>query len=97
MIGVAGFIDYDGNGRPFIGLLWEDGGIQVKVYLAHKETASVATAELIRQLKQMTHDLMQTPDKLVAVEGDINAIVRKSEGHNGERARVVRNTDKRRP
>jgi hypothetical protein len=76
---VAGFTDYDPNGRPFMGLLITDQSIEVKIYLAHKEKAFEVVGELTRQLKLMAADLVKTNDKLVAANGsDLNGAIRKS-------------------
>jgi len=84
MAGIAGFIDYGPDGRPFMGLEIESGNMQVKVYIAHKDNAIAAAAELSRQIKAMAHDLVQTPDKLIEVNGVVNdAAFRKAEVHKG--------------
>jgi len=77
--GIAGFIDYGPDGRPFMGMEIESGNMQVKVYIAHKDNAIAAAAELSRQIKAMAHDLVQTPDKLIAANGAMpDAAFRKS-------------------
>lgn len=71
---VAGFIDYDGEGRPFMGLLIDSGQTQTKVYLAHKDKAFEVSGELRKQLQRMASDLVATPDKIVPVTGNVEAI-----------------------
>ena len=69
--GIAGFIDYDEAGRPFMGLLMEEGGVQVKIYVAHKDNAMRAAAEIGRQLNVMAADLgkMKNKTQLIAANG----------------------------
>lgn len=72
--GVAGFIDYDEAGKPFMGLLVEDGNVMVKLFLARKGQAFEVAGELGRQLNAMAKDLQTTKDqlKIQAVNGVLN-------------------------
>lgn len=71
MANIAGFIDRDGNGNPFMGLYIEDGILSVKFYLAHKENAIKAAAQLSKQLEQMALDIQKEKKeaRIVPVEG----------------------------
>lgn len=70
--GVAGFIDYDPSGRPFMGLVVEDGALQVHVYLAHKDRAQVVAQTLAREINLLAADLRVTENKTTLVEGTAN-------------------------
>ena len=78
---IAGFTDYDSNGKPFMGLLITDQHVEVKIYLAHKEKAFEAVGELSRQLNLMAKDLNTMKTKTVLAEGsgsELNGTLRKS-------------------
>ena len=68
---LAGFIEHDSQGNPFMGLYVEEGGVSVKLYLAHKENAIKAAAELSKQLQQMALDIQKEKKevRIVPVEG----------------------------
>lgn len=70
---IAGFIDRDGNGNPFMGLYVEDGTLSVKLYIAHKENAIKAAAELSKQLEQMALDIQKEKKevRIIPVSGVI--------------------------
>lgn len=70
----AGFIDYDQVGKPFMGLIFEDGGIQLKIYLAHKDNAINVAAEFTEQVKKMARDLQREKDKIMPVQGNMEGI-----------------------
>ncbi len=70
--GIAGFIDYDSSGRPFMGLVVEDGALQVHVYLAHKDRAQVVAQTLARALTKLANDLRTVENKIILVEGTAN-------------------------
>jgi hypothetical protein len=76
---IAGFIDYDGDGKPFMGLLIQDQRVEVKIYLSHKDKAFEVVGELTRQLNLMAGDLIKMKNQLVAANGsELNGSVRKS-------------------
>lgn len=93
--GLAGFIEYDSMGRPFMGFLIEDGNVQVKLYLAHKEGATQTARTIGEQLAKMAKELQGLDEKIVPVgaglsdflKGDGNASVRQRTGKPGQRPR----------
>lgn len=80
MQAIAGFIDYDANGKPFMGLILEEQGMRVQVFLARKEDAQNRAQVISNELHKLAKELIKTPDKLVAAQGDIDAFVRKVPG-----------------
>lgn len=95
---MAAFVKYDPDGKPFMGLFYTDGGIEVNLYLGHKQNSGSIIAGLIEQLQHMRKELIQTPDKLVGIEGgDVNAFVRPISREQSKRSGVVRHKDTRRP
>lgn len=87
MQSISGFIDYDNNGKPFMGIIVEDGGIMLHIFLARKDDAQMRAQRIANELHKLAKDLISTPDKLVEVHGDINAIVRNPPGSTGQRSR----------
>ena len=77
MSGLSGYIDYDGLGRPYAGLMVEAGIMRTQIVLCFKDTAVHDLGEIIRQLKLLQHDLINTPDKLIEVKGDVNGLLNK--------------------
>jgi hypothetical protein len=69
--GIAGFIDYDPEGKPYMGLVVEDGPMQVKIFIARREGAFEVVGELTRQLKLMAADLQKTHNKIQPVNGSL--------------------------
>lgn len=80
MQAVAGFIDFDANGKPFMGLILQDEGIRVQVFLARKEDAQNRVQKISNELHKLAKELIITPDQLIAAKGDIDAFVRKLPG-----------------
>ena len=86
MAGLAGFIDYDANGKPFIGLMMEDGTLSIKMYLGHKDNAPKICGDLTIMLGNLVNDLRKAQDRIVAVNGVIdNAAIRKPPESNRQR------------
>lgn len=91
--GLAGFIEYDSMGRPFMGLLIEDGSVQVKMYIAHKDRAVQTARTIGEQLNKMARELQGMDEKIVPVsaelsdllKGDSNASVRQRPGQSRKR------------
>ena len=75
MSGLSGYIDYDQLGRPYAGLVIEAGIMRTQIVLCFKDTAVHDIGEIIRQLKLLQHDLIQMPDKLIEVKGDVNGLL----------------------
>lgn len=94
---MAAFVKYDPDGKPFMGLFYTDGGIEVNLYLGHKQNSGSVIAGLIDQLQKMRKELLETPDKLVTAGGDVNAIVRPIPREQPKRPGFVRHKDTRRP
>lgn len=76
MAGIGVGIHYDPQGKPFLALEVDSGMINTQIWIADKETAIHNVAEITRQLKAASHDLMQTPDKLIAVEGNHDGLLK---------------------
>lgn len=74
MAGIGVAILYDPTGKPFIGLTVDSGMTFVQIWIGDKSTAVHNVAEINRQLKAATADLMQTPDKLIEVKGSLNGL-----------------------
>lgn len=75
MLGLSGYIEYDQEGRPYIGLLLTaDEGISVSYYLAHKGQARVRIAAMMEQFERLVTELEATPDKLIAVKGNLDGL-----------------------
>lgn len=74
MAGISVAIQYDPMGKPFMALVVDSGMTHTQIWVADKDTAVHNVAEINRQIKAAMADLMNTPDKLIEVRGNIDGI-----------------------
>lgn len=75
MPGFAVVIQYDPEGKPFMALTVDTGMSFAQHWIADKQTAAHNVAEIVRQLKAASHDLANTPDKLIEVKGSLDDLL----------------------
>jgi len=85
MSGIAGFIDYLPNGKPYMGLVIETDLAKIQIFLADKVSAAGTAKALADQILAMAQDLRKTPDKLQGVSGDISSILGNHMPQGGKR------------
>jgi len=77
MSGIAGFIDYLPDGRPYIGLLVESDLAKIQLFLATKENANAVVKGLTEQLQSMAADVRKMPHKITPVSSEVLDIMSK--------------------
>jgi hypothetical protein len=70
MSGISGFVDYDDQGRPFMGLIIEDQVTRTQIYLSHRANATECARELASQIQKMANELKSMADKPKLIEAN---------------------------
>jgi len=71
---LAGYINYDDRGKPYMGLLFTDKAVKVEVFLGYAEQGMAFANEMLKMAKE----LRTMPDKIMEVKG--NGLVRPVQG-----------------
>lgn len=73
---ISGFIDFDPDGKPYMGLIVTTETSEIKFYLSHKQNTG-RVVNLTVALQKLTDELKKTPDKIVSgKESDLSAFRR---------------------